>query len=79
MNINPEFNDNIRPNAEEVMGQAMGFLYENFILPKTADLDVEQLDTLAIIGIAFKDIAEKAEAYYQLHENGHEENDISRN
>ena len=79
MNINPEFNQEERPNAEEAMSQAMGFLYENFILPKTADLNKDDLDTLTIIGAIFKDMASKAEAYYKLQENGYEENDFSRN
>lgn len=79
MNINPEFNQEERPNAEEAMSQAMSFLYENFILPKTADLNKDDLDTLTIIGAIFKDMASKAEAYYQLQENGYEENDFSRN
>lgn len=79
MNINPEFNQEERPNAEEAMSQAMSFLYENFILPKTADLNKDDLDTLTIIGAVFKDMARKAEAYYQLQENGYEENHFSRN
>ena len=79
MNINPEFNQEERPNAEEAMSQAMSFLYENFILPKTADLNKDELDTLTIIGAIFKDMASKAEAYYQLKENGYEENNFSRN
>ena len=59
MNINPEFNQEERPNAEEAMSQAMSFLYENFILPKTADLNKDDLDTLTIIGAIFKDMAKK--------------------
>jgi hypothetical protein len=79
MNINSNFNQEARPNAEEAMSQAMSFLYENFILPKTADLNKDDLDTLTIIGAIFKDMASKAEAYYQLQENSYEENDFSRN
>ncbi len=79
MNINPGFNEQERPNAEEAMSQAMSFLYENFILPKTAELNKDDLDTLTIIGVIFKDMASKAEAYYQLQENGYEKNDFSNN
>ena len=77
MNINPEFNSNERPNAEDTMSEAMGFLWNKFILPKAKESSQEDLDALALIGIAMKDIAEKAEAYYQMHEN--KENDFYLN
>lgn len=77
MNINPEFNESERPNAEDVMSEAMDFLWKKFILPKAKQSSEDDLDTLALIGIAMKDIAEKAEAYYQMHEN--KENDFYRN
>ena len=55
----------------------MNFLWNKFILPKAKESSQEDLDTLVLIGIAMKDIAEKAEAYYQIHEN--KENDFYRN
>ena len=77
MNINPEFQSPARPNFEDVMAEGMDFLFKKFILPKTEKLDQEDLETVALIGIAFKDIASQAEAYHQMYEN--KENDISRN
>ena len=77
MNINPEFNSEERPNAEDTMGEAMNFLWNKFILPNAENSSQEDLDTLILIGAAFKDMAEKAEAYYQMHEN--KENDFFRN
>ena len=77
MNINPEFQSPERPNFEDVMAEGMDFLFKKFILPKTEKLDQEDLETVALIGIAFKDIASQAEAYHQMYEN--KENDISLN
>ena len=77
MNINPEFQSTERPNFEDVMAEGMDFLYKKFILPKTQTMDKEDLDMITLIGIAFKDIASQAEAYYKMYED--KENDISRN
>lgn len=77
MNINPEFQSSERPNFEDVMAEGMDFLYKKFILPKTQTMDKEDLETITLIGIAFKDIASQAEAYYKMYED--KENDISRN
>lgn len=67
MNINPNYTE--RPNAVEAMDSAMNYLFENFIQPKVNE---ENADMVAIIGIIFKDLAEKAEAYYQIQEKGYE-------
>ena len=77
MNINPEFNSEERPNVELVVEQAMSYLFDTFIKPQEAELDEDDLASVSLIGIMFKDIAEKAEAYYQMHEN--KENDFFRN
>ena len=79
MNINPEFNSPERPDANMVMSEAMGYLFDKFIKPQESDLEVDVLNQVAIIGIMFKEIAEKAEAYYQLQEQGYEKNPYSRN
>lgn len=76
MNINPEFISPERPNAVEAMDLAMNYLYENFINSK---IDEENADMIITIGTIFKDIAEKAEAYYQLQEKGYEKNPHSLN
>jgi|DEB0MinimDraft_10_1074344.scaffolds.fasta_scaffold38223_4 hypothetical protein len=79
MNINPEFQSPERPNFEDVMAEGMDFLFKKFILPETKKLDQDDLETVALIGIAFKDIASQAEAYYQLQEQGYEKNPNSLN
>ena len=79
MNINPEFNSEERPNVEMVVDDAMGYLFDTFIKPREADLGEDDLASVALIGIMFKDIAEKAEAYYQMHEKGYEKNPNSLN
>ena len=79
MKINPEFQDNQRPNVELVVEDAMGYLFDTFIKPREAELDQEDLTSVALIGVMFKDIAEKAEAYYQMQEKGYEKNPNSLN
>lgn len=79
MNINPEFNSPERPDANMVMSEAMGYLFDKFIKPQKDNLEQEELDQVAIIGIMLKEMAEKAEAYYQLQEQGYEKNPYSRN
>lgn len=69
MNINPEFNSPERPNAVEAMDLAMNYLFENFI---GSNLDEENADMIVTIGLIFKDMAEKAEAYHQIQEKGYE-------
>lgn len=79
MNINPEFNSEERPNVEMVVEDAMSYLFKTFIQPQEKNLDEDDIESVALIGIMFKDIAEKAEAYYQLQEKGYEKNDFYRN
>lgn len=79
MNINPEFESPSRPDMQDSMQAAMSYLFDNFIQPRHEEIDEEDSAILATIGIMFKDMAEKAEAYYQLQENGYEENDFSHN
>ena len=79
MNINPEFQSPERPNFEDVMAEGMDFLFKKFILPKAKTMDKEDLETITLIGVAFKDMASQAEAYYQLQEQGYEKNPNSLN
>jgi hypothetical protein len=48
----------------------MSYIWENFIEPRIKDGGIEEidLDLLAQLGLIFKDIAEKAEAYYAMEE-----------
>tara|TARA_Y100001937_G_scaffold23501_1_gene33538 strand:+ start:4973 stop:5212 length:240 start_codon:yes stop_codon:yes gene_type:complete len=59
-------NYNEAPSATEAMDSSMNFLFENFINPVEDDLSEEQIHILAHIGIAFKIIAEKAQAYEDM-------------
>tara|TARA_E500000178_G_scaffold162283_1_gene161822 strand:+ start:893 stop:1135 length:243 start_codon:yes stop_codon:yes gene_type:complete len=80
MNINPEFESLVeRPNAEMVISDAMSYLFDTFIKPREAELDEEELTNVAVIGIALREIGEKAEAYYQIQENAYKENPNSLN
>mgnify|MGYP007072238307 CR=1 FL=1 len=79
MNINPEFNSEERPNVEMVVEDAMSYLFNTFIKPQENNLDEDDLASVALIGIMFKDIAEKAEAYYQMQEKIYQKNPNSLN
>ncbi len=79
MNINSEYNPPERPNANDVMSDAMGYLFDRFIKREENNLNKDDLNQVAIIGIMFKEMAEKAEAYYQLQEKGYEKNPHSLN
>ena len=79
MNINSEYNPPKRPNANDVMSDAMGYLFDRFIKREENNLNKDDLNQVAIIGIMFKEMAEKAEAYYQLQEKGYEKNPHSLN
>lgn len=59
-------NYNEAPSATEAMDSSMDFLFKNFIDPVEADLSEDQAYILAHIGIAFKIIAEKAQAYEDM-------------
>jgi len=59
-------NDKQSPSSTQAMNSSMDFLFENFIKPAEDNLSEEQLDILAHIGIAFKIIAEKAQAYEDM-------------
>ena len=79
MNINSQFNSSERPNAVETMEQAMGFIFDEFIEPRKDDMGIENAEILAHIGMIFKDMAEKAEAYYTMQDNGYHLNKNSLN
>jgi|TARA_E500000331_G_scaffold119311_2_gene116504 hypothetical protein len=70
MNIKKEFSPSDRPSAIDAMDHGMSYIWENFIEPRIKDGGIEEidLDLLAQLGLIFKDIAEKAEAYYAMEE-----------
>jgi len=53
-------------NSETIMDSAMGMLYDMVIDPMEAELDANDLNTISLIGVAFKIMAEKAHAYEKL-------------
>ena len=67
MNINPEYNESDSDiNAMTMMKKSMGILWESFIEPAEADMDEEQIAIVALVGMTFQIIAEKAYAYEKL-------------
>ncbi|OUU16291.1 MAG: hypothetical protein CBC05_08850 [Crocinitomicaceae bacterium TMED45] len=70
MNIKKDFTPSDRPSAIDAMDHGMSYLWENFIEPKIQANEHKEIDIelLAQLGIIFKDIAEKAEAYYAMEE-----------
>lgn len=77
MNINPEYEE--RDSIELVMAEAMQYLLDTLIVPQKDNLTEEQTSTIATIGIIFKDIAERAEAYTKMQEDGFDKKSFSRN
>ena len=53
-------------NSETIMDSAMGMLYDMVIDPMEGKLDVNDLNTISLIGVTFKIMAEKAHAYEKL-------------
>lgn len=70
MNIKKDFAPSDRPSAIDAMDHGMSYLWEHFINPCLKDGKFEEadLDLLAQLVLIFKDIAEKAEAYYAMEE-----------
>ena len=55
MNINPNYSsDESFTTAEQAMEHTMGWLFENFIEPKQAELDESDNMLLAVMGVVFK-------------------------
>ena len=69
-------------DSESIMEQSMSILFDMVINPMQEKLDVEDLQTLGLIGVAFKIMAEKAHAYEKIVGESHTEQtpqDFSRN
>lgn len=82
MNINQDFtNEEEIPSPSEVMDAGMDFIYENLIEPMEAQLSEEQLKIVAIIGAAFRAVANQAEAmdYLEKSMKNFDNQDNSRN
>ena len=59
-------NHNETPSSIQAMESSMGYIFDNFISPMEHELTNEQMELLAHIGIAFRIIAEKAQAYEDM-------------
>ena len=79
MNINPQFQSVERPSTSLVVEDAIDYILHTFIKPREDQLDEEELTSFAMISIMLKEIGEKAEAYYQLQEQGYVKNPNSLN
>jgi len=69
-------------NSESIMEQSMSILFDMVINPMQENLDTDDLQTLGLIGVAFKIMAEKAHAYEKLMgqaSSEESEDDFSRN
>jgi hypothetical protein len=52
-----------KPSAAEVMDTSLSHLWNTYILPNVDKTDVEEMEMLTLIGIALRDIQDKASAY----------------
>ena len=81
MNINPEHNfenDDVA-SPEEVMDNGMGFIFQTLIKPMQNKLSVDDLQTLSMIGVAFKIVADQATAYEKAQQDETNQQDFFRN
>lgn len=81
MNINPDHNfenDDVA-SAEEVVDNGMDFIFQKLIKPMQSKLSVEDLETLSVIGIAFKIVADQATAYEKAQQDETSQQDFFRN
>ena len=76
MNINPDYSDQSFTTAVEAMDHSMGWLFDNFIEPKQADLATDDLLLLAVMGKTLKEVALRADAFDQMQDSS---NEFSRN
>jgi len=84
MNINENFSSSeSQPTSSEVCAMAMGEIHDMLIEPMQDKLTPEQDSILAIIGLTFKIMAEKATQLEKIEEgfqgNFINENDFNRN
>ena len=66
MNIKEDFQSNSEINANQAMDSSMDYIFEHFIEPRESELTEDQAMMLAVIGVTFKMIAEKATAYEEM-------------
>lgn len=79
MKINPQFIEAKRPNLVNLMNSALCHLLEEYVEPNIDQSDNEEKFHIAKLSSILQEIAEKAEAYYQLQEKGYEDNPYFKN
>ena len=52
-----------QPSVDQVMDTTMSHLWNTYILPNVDKTDAEEMEMLSLIGLALRDIQEKASAY----------------
>jgi len=79
MKINSQFIDSKRPNVVNLMDHALSHILETYVEPNINQSDNEEKFRIAKLSIILQEIAEKAEAYYKLQEQGYEKTPYSLN
>tara|TARA_Y100000310_G_scaffold245413_1_gene250382 strand:+ start:753 stop:1025 length:273 start_codon:yes stop_codon:yes gene_type:complete len=90
MNINENFSSDQPKHSNEIMGMAMQEIHDILIEPMQDKLTPQQDSILAIVGLTFKVMAEKATAFEKMEQDGDanyyagnkfhsKENDFNRN
>ena len=79
MKINSQFIDNERPNVVNLMDHALEHIFGTYVEPNISQSDNEEKFRIAKLSLILEEIAEKAEAYYKLQEQGYEKSPYSLN
>jgi len=79
MKINSQFIDSKRPNVINLMDNALEHILGTYVEPNINQSDNEEKFRIAKLSLILAEIAEKAEAYYKLQEQGYEKTPYSLN
>ena len=79
MKINSQFIDNKRLNVIDLMDNALEHIFGTYVEPNINQSDNEEKFRIAKLSLILAEIAEKAEAYYKLQEQGYEKSPYSLN
>ena len=71
MNIEKDFSPDEEKNSNEIMTTSMGIIHEMLMEPMQDKITHEQKGLLALVGMTFKIMAEKATAYEKLQKEAH--------
>jgi len=79
MKINSQFIDSKRPNVVNLMDNALEHIFGTYVEPNINQSDNEEKFRIAKLSLILAEIAEKAQAYYKLQEQGYEKSPYSLN